>query len=185
MVEVWGIGSEKIFSCNQDVGVVWRVGVVVQPALRFLTRVEGCDNDGRTLGRDVLAIFLKAVGLTEGQDEAQCVERHGESLFLFGGSGLFMVPAQEFHGLQHLSCNRHGDTPAMKGSCISEGLARITTGARMTSPAPAETTTKATPAMVITLPTRIVLWWRFSQSVAKSMAVNSCGRSFSTSRQSR
>ncbi len=60
-------------------------------------------------------------------------------------------------GFEDQFVDAHGDTAANRGSRRGRSEVISTTGARTTSPAPAETTTKTTPAATTTLPTSTAL----------------------------
>jgi hypothetical protein len=122
----------------------------------------------------MLAIILEGVELARGVNEQQGVKEDIQKLSVLLGRGVRVKLCEKLHrpgGELAGALHRGPSATGILGGGADEVI--NAKGARMMIPAPAETTTKVTPAMTRIPPTRTDLRWRFNQSTAPSIAVNS------------
>ena len=77
----------------QHIGHMGRAGIVLQPGLRLLARVERGNHSSRGIGLEALAIVLELMRPASRPDEPERIEGHAQQrLFLRGLSVLVEPP---------------------------------------------------------------------------------------------
>lgn len=136
----------EVMGCP-DGGSVGRGRVIPEPGLRLFPGGEGqAGRHGR--GVEALEIVFEFTCLAPSLDEVQCGPGRLERVGLLRGGGMTLHLVEQRQGaLDEIWV--HEGTQSSRETGVPLQLATSTTGAKMTTPAPAERVTKATPAMTM------------------------------------